>query len=175
MALIRWEPAPELNTIQTEMNRLFNSLFDTPTRPANLAARRRWTPAMDLVEEGDHYVLRADLPGLSENDVNIELESDVLRISGERRSESTDEKAGYRRVERSYGSFSRSLTLPEGVNPEAVEAQFDRGVLEVRIPKPEQVKPRKVTISVGSGASATGEVVEGTPGAGEQGTPQDVA
>lgn len=153
MALIRWEPAAELNTIQTEMSRLFNSLFDTPTRPTGGTVTRRWIPAMDLVEDGDHYVLRADLPGLSEKDVHIELESDVLRISGERRSEHTDEKRGYRRVERSYGSFSRSLTLPEGVNPDAVEAQFDRGVLEVRIPKPEQVKPRKVTISVGSGTS----------------------
>ncbi len=163
MALIRWEPAPELNTLQTEMNRLFNSLFDTPTRPTTVASRRRWTPAMDLVEEGDHYTLRADLPGLSEQDVNIEVEADVLTISGERRSEHSDEKRGYRRVERSYGSFSRSLTLPEGIDPDAVEARFEHGVLEVRIPKPEQVKPRKVTISVGSGASATGEVVEGEP------------
>lgn len=152
MALIRWEPAAELNTIQTEMNRLFNSLFDTPGRQASLDASRRWIPAMDLVETGDHYVLHADLPGLSEKDVNIELESNVLTISGERRSEHTDEKGGYRRVERAYGSFARSLTLPEGVNPDAVQASFDKGVLEVRIPKPEQIKPRKVTISVGQGA-----------------------
>ena len=78
MALIRWEPAAELNTIQTEMNRLFNSLFDTPARQTPGNAARGWIPAMDLVEQGDRYVLRADLPGLSEQDVNIELESDVL-------------------------------------------------------------------------------------------------
>jgi HSP20 family protein len=162
MALIRWEPAAELNSIQTEMNRLFNSLFDTPARASTGPVARRWIPAMDLVEEGDHYVLRADLPGLSEKDVNIELESDVLTISGERNAERTDEKGGYHRVERAYGSFSRSLTLPEGINPEAVQAKFDRGVLEVRIPKPEQVKPRKVTISVGSGAGAHDEIVEGS-------------
>ncbi len=163
MALIRWEPAAELNTIQTEMNRLFNSLFDTPTRPATVGSTRRWIPAMDLVEEGDHYVLRADLPGLSEQDVHIELESDVLTISGERQADRAEEKGGYRRVERAYGSFSRSLTLPEGIDPAAVHAQFERGVLEIRIPKPEQIKPRKVTIAVGAGAAsdAQPEIVEG--------------
>ena len=162
MALIRWEPAAELNTIQNEMNRLFNSLFDVPTRSTGGDAARRWIPAMDLVETSDHYVLRADLPGLSEKDVNIELESNVLTISGERKAERTEEKGGYHRVERAYGSFSRSLTLPEGVNPEAVQAKFDRGVLEVSIPKPEQIKPRKVTISVGSGADEHDQIVEGT-------------
>lgn len=170
MALIRWEPAAELNTIQNEMNRLFNSLFDTPVRAQAGDTPRRWIPAMDLVETGEHYVLRADLPGVAEQDVNIELEANVLTVSGERRAEHAQEKGGYRRIERAYGSFSRSLTLPEGVNPEAVQAHFDRGVLEVRIPKPEQIKPRKVTISVGSGAGAHDEVVEGTARSGE-GTP----
>jgi len=161
MALIRWEPAAELGTIQNEMNRLFNSLFDNPVR-AQAGDARQWIPPMDLVETGDHYVLRADLPGLSEQDVNIELESNVLTISGERKIEHKHEKGGYRRVERAYGSFSRSLTLPEGVNPEAVAASFDRGVLEVRIPKPEQIKPRKVTISVaGTQSGGTHEVLEG--------------
>jgi HSP20 family protein len=167
MALIRWEPAAELNTIQTEMNRLFNSLFDTPGRPSAAEPARRWIPAMDLVETEDHYVLHADLPGMSEKDVNIEVESNVLTISGERRTEHKDEKGGYRRLERAYGSFSRSLTLPEGVNPEAVQASFDRGVLEVRIPKPEQIKPRKVSIAVGGGAASEPqhEILEGTASA----------
>jgi HSP20 family protein len=180
MALIRWEPAAELNTIQTEMNRLFNSLFDNPTRPSTGAATRRWVPAMDLVETGDHYVLRADLPGLSEKDVNVELDSNVLTISGERKAESSQERSGYRRVERSYGSFSRSLTLPKGINAEAVEASFEHGVLEVRIPKPELVKPRKVTIAVGAGTETRDEVVEGTDGTpetstSEAGTPETSA
>ncbi len=156
MALIRWEPVRELNTIQSEMNRLFNTLFDSPA-PANGTARR-WIPAMDLVEAGDEYVLRADLPGLSEKDVNIEFEDNVLTISGERKSEHEEKKEGFYRVERSYGSFSRSLTLPEGVDADAVKATFDRGVLEVRIPKPEVRKPRKVAISVGEQAPA----IEGT-------------
>jgi HSP20 family protein len=157
MALIRWEPVRELNTIQNEMNRLFNTFFDAPAAPAGNGpgASRRWIPAMDLVESNDDFVLRADLPGLSEKDVNIELEDNVLTISGERKSEHEERKEGYYRVERASGSFSRSLTLPEGVDPERVRASFDRGVLEVKIPKPEQRKPRKVTISAGGGAAKT--------------------
>jgi HSP20 family protein len=156
MPLIRWEPARELATIQNEMNRLFSTFFDGPD--VSGAPLRRWIPAMDLVETDDDFVLRADLPGLSENDVNIELEDNVLTISGERKAEHEQRKEGYYRVERAFGSFSRSLTLPEGINPDQVRASFDRGVLEVRIPKPEERKPRKVTISAG-GATKT---IEGT-------------
>jgi HSP20 family protein len=117
---------------------------------------------MDLVETGDHFVLRADLPGLSEQDVNIELEDSVLTISGERKAEHEERKEGYYRLERSFGSFRRSLTLPEGVNPERVKAAFDRGVLEVHVPKPEQRKPRKVAISVGASSGETGQpTIEG--------------
>lgn len=148
MALIRWEPVGELHSIQTEMNRLFNTLFDSPGAAAGAdPTARRWIPAMDLVESGDDFVLRADLPGLSEADVNIEFENDVLTISGERTAEHETTEEGYYRVERAFGAFSRSLTLPGGVDPESVQAQFDRGVLKIRIPKPEQRKPRKVTIS----------------------------
>jgi HSP20 family protein len=153
MALIRWEPVRELGTLQNEMNRLFNTFFDTPT-PSNGGTLRRWVPAMDLVETESEYILRADLPGMSEGDVNIELDDNVLTISGERKAEHEDRKAGYYRVERSFGVFRRSLTLPEGVEPEMVKATFDRGVLEVAIPKPAVKQPRKVQISVG-GAPAS--------------------
>jgi HSP20 family protein len=149
MALIRWEPVRELNTIQNEMNRLFNTFFEAGPGNGGTTGLRQWIPPMDLVETDDDFVLRADLPGLSEGDVNIELEDNVLTVSGERKAEHEERKEGYYRVERASGSFSRSLTLPEGVDPNAVRASFDRGVLEVRIPKPEQRKPRKVAISVG--------------------------
>jgi HSP20 family protein len=151
----------ELNTLQNEMNRLFNSVFDTPVPNGNTSIRR-WIPAMDLVETDDDFVLRADLPGLSEGDVNIELEDSVLTVSGERKSEHEDRKEGYYRVERASGSFSRSLTLPEGVNPDAIKASFEKGVLEIRIPKPEERKPRKVAISVGGGEPKTIEGSETT-------------
>jgi HSP20 family protein len=156
MARIRWEPVRELNSLQTEMNRLFNTFFDSPAAPAGGAptAQRRWIPAMDLLETADEFVLHADLPGLGEGDVSIELDDSVLTISGERPSAHESQKEGYYRVERAWGAFSRSLTLPEGVDPDSVKASFTQGVLEVRIPKPAQRKPRKVSISVG-GAPAT--------------------
>jgi HSP20 family protein len=148
MAIVRWEPLRELASIQNEMNRLFGTVFDAPS-PSNGNTLRRWMPAMDLVETEDQFVLRADLPGLSEGDVTIEVEDSVLTVSGERKAEHETTKEGYHRVERAFGSFARSLTLPEGVDAEAVTANFDRGVLEIRIPKPEQRKPRKISIGVG--------------------------
>jgi HSP20 family protein len=150
MALVRWEPVP--------MNRLINSLFDSATTPASGATPRRWLPATDLIESETHYILRADLPGVAEDDVSVELDHDVLTISGERQAEHQERKAGYYRVERATGSFRRSLRLPEGVDAEAITASFDRGVLEVSVPKPEQPKPRKVQISV---AGAEPQAIEG--------------
>ncbi len=166
MALIRWEPVRELNTIQTDMNRLFNTFFASPTA-GNGGSLRRWIPAMDLVETENDFVLKADLPGLNEDDVRIEVEDNVLTISGERKSEREERKDGYYRVERASGSFRRSLTLPEGVDPESVQANFERGVLEVRIPKPEERKPHKVEISVGGEEP---KAIEGTGG-----SPDDIA
>ena len=137
MTLVRWQPVRELSSLQNDMNRLVNTFFDTTTANGGTSPRR-WIPAMDLVETDDHFVLRAD----------------VLTVSGERKAQHEDKREGYVRVERSYGSFRRSLTLPEGVEAEAVSASFDRGVLEVQIPKPEARKPRRVAIQVGSRPAA---------------------
>jgi len=150
MALVRWEPLREMATLQNEMNRLFGTFFDTPTTAmSGNGGVRRWIPAMDLVEGEDHFVLRADLPGLGEEDVNLEVEDRTLTLSGERKSEQTEKGEGFYRLERASGSFSRSLTLPEGIDADAITATFDKGVLEVRIPKPEQIKPKRVEIKVG--------------------------
>ena len=146
MTIVRWEPLREFGALQNEMNRLFNTVFDAPAPGNGGAAMRRWMPAMDLVETDDSYVLRADLPGLSEGDISIEVENNVLTVSGERKSEHESKGEGYHRVERAFGAFSRSLTLPQGVDPAAVTASFDRGVLEVSIPKPEERKPRRIEI-----------------------------
>src|SRR3954449_9347024 len=129
-------------TLQNEMNRLFGSFFDPQTSATNGAALRRWIPAMDLVETDEHFVLRADLPGLGEDDVSIELEDDVLTVTGERKAEREERREGFYRIERASGAFRRSLTLPEGVDAEGIAAKFDRGVLEIRIPKPAEYKPR---------------------------------
>jgi HSP20 family protein len=145
VTIVRWEPLRELSSLQTEMNRLFSAAFEGGAQ--GTAAARRWAPAMDLLETDEHFVLRADLPGVSEEDVNIELEDNVLTVSGERKAEHEDNREGFYRVERTFGSFSRSLTLPRGVDADAVSATFDKGVLEVRIPKPEERKPRRISIS----------------------------
>ena len=156
MALVRWEPVRELTSLQSEMNRLFNTFFDTPTATGGNGggAVRRWVPSMDLVETEEHFVLRADLPGLTEEDVSIELEDNVLTVAGERKAEHEEKKEGFYRMERSFGHFRRSLTLPEGVDAEKIAATFDKGVLEVRIPKPEERKPHRVAIKVGEQAPA---------------------
>ncbi len=155
MALVRWDPARELDTLQGEMNRLFSSFFDTPTTGNGGGGARRWLPAMDLVETDEHFVLKADLPGVLESDVNIEVEGNVLTISGERKTEHEDKQEGYYRIERATGAFRRMLTLPEGVDADAVTANFDNGVLEVRIPKPVEEKPRRVQIGVGGAEPKT--------------------
>jgi HSP20 family protein len=150
MPIVRWEPLRELSSLQGEMNRLFNTVFDAPSGAGASTTMRRWMPAMDLVEGDDHFVLRADLPGLSEDDVKIELEDGTLTVSGERKAEHPSRSEGFVRVERAFGSFSRSLSLPKGTDPEGVSADFDRGVLEIRIPKPEERKPRRVEIGAGT-------------------------
>jgi HSP20 family protein len=140
-----------------DVDRLFDAFFGGERES------RRWVPAMDLVEAEDHFVLKADLPGLSEGDVSIEVQDGTLTISGERKAEHEASERGWYRIERAFGSFSRSMTLPDGVNPDGISAEFDRGVLEVRIPKPEERKPRRVQIKAGaSGENGGAPAVEGS-------------
>ncbi|HKG37203.1 MAG TPA: Hsp20/alpha crystallin family protein [Solirubrobacterales bacterium] len=147
MALVRWDPIRELDSLQGDMNRLFDRFFEG--RTAN-GTSRRWIPAMDLVETDDSLVLRGDLPGMTEDDIDIEIKDNILTVSGERKAEHEDKGEGYHRAERAFGRFSRSLTLPQGVDAGRVEANFDKGVLEVRIPKPEEAKPTRVQIGTGT-------------------------
>jgi HSP20 family protein len=143
--LVRPEP------FSTDFNRLFNSLWEA-------SAAQRWVPAMDLVETEDHYVLVADLPGMQQDDVAIEWGDGTLTIAGERKADYERSEKGFVRVERSFGKFSRSLTLPDGIDPGRIDASFHDGVLEVTIPKPEQRKPRRIAVS-GNGKQGT---IEGT-------------
>ncbi|HSI82024.1 MAG TPA: Hsp20/alpha crystallin family protein [Solirubrobacterales bacterium] len=144
MALVRWDPSREVDTLQSEVNRIFDTFFGN-----NEVRSRRWVPAMDLVETDEHLVLRADLPGMKRDDVEIEVKDGVLTVSGERKAEQEERSEGFYRVERSFGTFSRSLTLPKGIDPQRVAAEFEDGVLEVRIPKPEETKPVRVAIGAG--------------------------
>ena len=145
--LMRPEP------LAADFDRLFNTFFDRSQ------AAQRWVPAMDLVEHDDHFLLRADLPGLGEDDVSIEMGDGSLVVSGERKAEHQQRERGFYRLERQFGRFSRTLTLPDGIDGEQIKASFDRGVLEVRIPKPEQRKPRRIPIA---GANGTPETLEGS-------------
>jgi len=141
-----------------EIDRVFDAFFGQNEQQA-----RRWVPPVDLVEAEDHFVLKADLPGLAEEDVAIEVQDNVLTISGSRQAEHESKEKGWYRLERSYGGFNRSLTLPDGVDPDRIEASFSHGVLEVRIPKPEERKPRRIEISA-SKANGNGKpaAVEGS-------------
>jgi HSP20 family protein len=138
-----------------EVDRLFDAFFGQSDRSG-----RRWVPAMDLVEAGDHFVLKADLPGLKDEDVKIEVQDGTLTISGEREAEHEASEGGWYRIERSFGSFSRSLTLPEHVDADAISASFNDGVLEVRIPKPAERKPQRIEIGTNGGSQPA--AVEGS-------------
>jgi HSP20 family protein len=125
----------------SDFDRLFNTLLGGDSGRA-----QRWYPAMDLVEAEDSYLLKADLPGLSEEDVTIEVSDGVLRVSGERGEDSDQRGKGWYRVERTFGKFSRSLTLPDGVDADQISASFDKGVLQVSIPKPAERAPKRIEI-----------------------------
>src|SRR5262245_44743432 len=121
MALIRWQPAREVDTIQSEVNRVFDAFFGDGSGGSRV---RRWVPAMDLGETEDHLVLRADLPGLTAEDVELEVKDGVLIVSGERKADHEEKSEGYYRVERSFGRFSRTLTIPDGVDADSITADF---------------------------------------------------
>jgi HSP20 family protein len=142
MTIVRWEPLRELTSLQADMNRLFNATFAGP-----VGTPPRWAPAMDLLEKTDGYILRADLPGMKQDDLALQVEDNVLTVSGARKHDAEQDVAAYHRSERPHGAFSRAVTLPKGVDADGVTASFTDSVLEVRIPKPEQAQPRRIEIA----------------------------
>lgn len=145
MAVVRWEPARELATLQSEMSRLMNHFWGSADAGGSQSATA-WLPALDVWESEDEIVLAVDLPGIREEDISIEVDDGVLTISGER-SRTIDEKSDrYYRFERRFGQFSRSVTLPQGIDASGVKAEFDAGVLEVHLPKPEERRPTRIQI-----------------------------
>ena len=143
MALVRWEPFRELAALQNEMGRWMGQF--TGVGPGN-GQSSTWMPPVDVWETEDQLVLSFDLPGIPEDKIAVELEDNVLTVSGER--ERTTERSSERfyRFERRYGTFSRSVTLPQGVREDAIEAAYTDGVLEIHVPKPEEQKPRRIEI-----------------------------
>lgn len=149
MALVRSFTTRPAYAPRGDIFRLFDSLFDsaTPLAASLVQQRRGFAPALDIVEHDDEFVLSADLPGLGEDDVKLEVLDDVLTLSGERVLEHEDSGDGYRRIERSSGSFTRRVSLPRGTDPATVRASFANGVLEVHVPKPAQAKPQAIAIT----------------------------
>ena len=152
--LVRWEPLRELATLQTEMGRLMNGFFE-----GNGRSEQSWVPPVDVWETADELVYSFDLPGVPESEVSVELHDDTLTVSAQRTQAHERSDDGFYRVERRFGTFSRTLGVPAGVSADAVQANLSDGVLEVRVPKPEVAKPQRVSISTGDdGRSA---VIEG--------------
>jgi len=143
-SVVRWDPFRDVMALREEVNRLFGRTLGEG------AGAAVWTPAVDVFDTKDAIVLKAELPGMKAEDIDIEIDDNVLTIKGERRFREALEDGRYYRLERSYGHFSRSLTLPQGVRGDQVQAQFDQGVLEVRVPKAEEVKPRKIAVTAGA-------------------------
>jgi len=148
-AVVRFDPFRDITTLRDEMNRLFSRAVGD-----GASSGSAWTPAVDVYETEGSIELRAELPGLDAGDIDIEIDDNVLTLRGERRFQEPVEDGRYYRVERAYGHFNRSLTLPQGVKADEISATFDKGVLSVRIPKADEVKPRKIAIAAGDGATA---------------------
>lgn len=144
-SLVRFDPYRDLASLREDMNRLFTRVSGD-TRPGTTA----WSPALDVLERDEEIVLRADLAGVSADDIDVQVDEDVLTITGERTFTDEVEDGRYYRLERNYGSFTRSVTLPQGVEAEGISASVDNGVLEVRVPKAAEVQPRKITVASGS-------------------------
>ena len=145
MALVRWEPFRELAALQNEMGRWMSQVAGVGSLPGN-GQSSTWMPAVDVWETDKEIVLSFDLPGIPEDKIAVELEDNVLSVSGERERIQEHSNDRFYRFERRYGSFSRSVTLPTGVNEDSIQADYSDGVLEVRVPKPEEQKPRRIQI-----------------------------
>jgi len=138
MAIIRWDPFREMTTLQNHVNRLADSLWS--------GRQESWVPAVDVFDSKDAVVLKAELPGMKVDDIRIELDDNVLTIKGERSFEEKLDEERYYRVERRYGSFQRSLALPQSVKADDIQATYEDGVLRVTVPKAEVEKPRRIEV-----------------------------
>ncbi len=153
MNIVRYDPFREIRTLQNEMNRLFSGA----TTDREDVLNGEWMPRVDVFENTDSLVLEAELPGMRREDFELSFENNVLTLRGERKFEKKDEGDNYHRVERSYGAFARSFTLPTTVTPDGAKAEFTNGVLRVSLPKREETKARKIEIT---GGDATPKAIE---------------
>ena len=140
--LVRWEPFRELGTLQSEMSRLMNGMLEGNGRQS-----QNWVPALDVWETPTEVVYGFDLPGIREEQISIEVKDETLTISADREKTEETSENGFYRFERRYGTFARAVGLPQGVDQDNISARYENGVLEVRVPKPEEQKPKKIELS----------------------------
>ena len=147
-SLSRWTPYRGLNSLQEQVNRLFDDTFSS--HRAGQSDLATWAPAVDVFETENELVVKADLPDMNEKDIDVRVENNTLTVRGERKFEQQANEDNYLRIERAYGTFTRSFSLPNTVNPEAIRAEYRNGVLTVRMPKREESKPKQIKIGVSS-------------------------
>lgn len=145
MQIRRYEPWSLLNQLSNEMNALMEGR-DAALGDSSALATSDWVPAVDIREEPDRYLIHADVPGVAPEDIEIHMENGVLSLKGERKREASEEREGYKRVERVYGSFYRRFSLPDTADADKISASSRNGVLEIVIPKQEKVQPRRITV-----------------------------
>jgi HSP20 family protein len=158
MSIVRYDPFRDLRSLQEEVNRLFSSNLTRGFGEEGIA-RGAWNPSVDIYENKDQIVLEAELPGMKQEDFELTVENNVITLRGERQFEKKEDSDNYHRVERSYGSFTRSFTLPQTVSAEGATAEYNNGVLRVTLPKREETKARRIQIS-GESASTSGKTIE---------------
>ena len=161
--LTRWEPFREFATLQDRMNRLFRESYNDAGRDESLATSS-FAPAVDVYEDEHKVTLKIEVPGIEEKDIDIRVENNTLAVHGERKIEKEEKEENYRRVERQYGSFTRTFTLPQTVDTENVSATYDKGVLKVSLPKKAEAKPKQIKVNV---SSEKGEKTLESKGAGK--------
>lgn len=145
MSIVRYDPFRELRSLQDEVNRLFSTNLSRTFGDEGIA-RGAWIPNVDIYENKDQIVLEAELPGMNREDFDLSIENNVITLRGERRFEKKDDGDNYHRVERAYGTFTRSFTLPQTVSAEGANAEYKNGVLRVALPKREEVKARRIEV-----------------------------
>jgi HSP20 family protein len=146
--LTRWEPFREFTTLQDRMNRLFRDSFGDSREEA--LTTTTFAPAVDVYEDEHNVSLKFEVPGIDEKDIDVRIENNTLTVHGERKFEKEEKEENFRRVERQYGSFTRSFTLPNTVDTESVSANYDKGVLKIKLAKKAEAKPKQIKVSVGS-------------------------
>ena len=158
--LTRWDPYREFNTVQERLNRLFNASFNEG-RDESLSTSS-FAPAVDVYEDEHNVTLKIEVPGIDEKDIDVRIENNTLTVHGERKLEKDEKEENYRRIERRYGSFTRTFTLPSTVDTDSVTANYEKGVLNVRLAKKAEAKPKQIKVNVGSERTLEGKQPKST-------------